>query len=87
MSSVSSLSGTKQNEGLAVFSPVDAPADSKAFLDSAGVAVSIPERVTSADFHIRGTPTFVLLDRRGKVLNVWVGELTGQSMDAIQKAI
>lgn len=72
---------------MAVFSPSDAPSQAKAFIDDAGVMASLPANVTSADFHIRGTPTFVLLDRRGKVLNVWVGELTGQSVDAIQKAI
>lgn len=32
--------------------------------------------MSTADFRIRGTPTFALLDRKGRVLRVWTGELT-----------
>ena len=32
--------------------------------------------ITTADFRIRGTPTFAVLDRKGKVLKLWTGELT-----------
>lgn len=40
--------------------------------------------LSSADFAIHGTPTFALVDRKGKVSKVWVGRLDAQSTAEIK---
>jgi len=43
-----------------------------------GVPVGDIQRAELASLKIAGTPTLLLVDRRGVVENVWVGQLTDQ---------
>ena len=51
------------------------PITANQFLGAAS-SVRYVSGITTADFRIRGTPTFAVLDRKGKVLKLWTGELT-----------
>ncbi len=50
----------------------------KKYLETLGVPVGDIQRAELASLKIAGTPTLLLVDRRGVVENVWVGQLTDQ---------
>lgn len=57
------------------------------FLTGGNIDMATYPGLSSSDFKIRGTPTFMILDRSGKVLDLWVGELSPDSVKAIKKAV
>jgi hypothetical protein len=44
-------------------------------------------RVNAQDMDIVGTPTLVLCDREGRIVNSWLGKLTDESQDAVLRAL
>lgn len=48
----------------------------KEYLESAHIVVDDVRQGPSTDLKVRGTPTLVLIDRRGVVRNEWVGALS-----------
>jgi thiol-disulfide isomerase/thioredoxin len=64
----------------------ESPAQAKPFLEKLGVPA---QDVREADFDamkVRYTPTLLLLDREGKVKNVWVGRLHDDEQKQVLKA-
>ena len=57
------------------------------YLGELGVAVDGIVNASLADIHVSATPTLVLVDRSGRVSNVWVGKLdTNRENEVIQRA-
>jgi thioredoxin-related protein len=47
----------------------------KAYLDKLGVSVDEVKQASLAAVGVRGTPTLILVDKAGKAVNSWVGQL------------
>jgi len=65
----------------------DAKAPETAKFNGAGVQ---PDNVVQIDFSkikVPGTPTLLLVDNNGKVLNVWVGKLDGSGEKEVLKVL
>ena len=57
------------------------------YLGELGVAVDGIVNASLADIHVSATPTLVLVDRSGRVSNVWVGKLdTNRENEVIERA-
>jgi len=57
------------------------------YLNELGVAVDGIVNASLADIHVSATPTLVLVDRSGRVSNVWVGKLdSNRENEVIQRA-
>lgn len=57
------------------------------YLDELGVVVDAIVNVSLSDVHVSATPTVFLVDRAGRVSNVWVGKLDGnRENEVIQRA-
>ncbi|HJP92914.1 MAG TPA: hypothetical protein VJ875_13230 [Pyrinomonadaceae bacterium] len=57
------------------------------YLNELGVVVDGIVNASLADIHVSATPTLVLVDRSGRVSNVWVGKLDSNTEnDVIQRA-
>lgn len=61
--------------------------DSRSFLSRANVNIPITSGLTFTDFGVRVTPTYVLLNREARVVEVWVGQLSKPSMDSVKHAL
>jgi hypothetical protein len=56
------------------------------YLNELGVAVDGIVNASLADIHVSATPTLLLVDRSGRVSNVWVGKLdSNRENDVIQR--
>ena len=57
------------------------------YLNELGVVVDGVVNVSLSDIHVSATPTLVLVDRSGRVSNVWVGKLdSNRENEVIQRA-
>ena len=57
------------------------------YLEDLGVVVDGIVNASLADIHVSATPTLVLVDRSGRVSNVWVGKLdSNRENEVIQRA-
>ena len=57
------------------------------YLNELGVVVDGVVNASLSDIHISATPTLVLVDRSGRVSNVWVGKLdSNRENEVIQRA-
>lgn len=63
------------------------PASADAFLDKAGLQIPRLANTSLASLGITGTPTVLLVDREGTVLDVWVGELSEDGQEDILAAV
>lgn len=62
-------------------------AEAGKYLNELGVVVDGIVNASLADIHVAATPTLVLVDRSGRVSNVWVGKLdSNRENDVIQRA-
>jgi peroxiredoxin len=61
----------------------DAEADLRAFLEAHGVAIDTVVSVSLTRTRVPGTPTLVLIDDRGVVLNQWVGLLAPEQQEQV----
>jgi len=59
------------------------PAEAEAYLKGEGVAVDEIRQATLPDLEISGTPTLLIVDRSGRVRNVWPGKLPGEKEDEV----
>ena len=67
---------------LAIFP--DNPTVAKSVLDEEGLDISFIPSVNLAQLRIPGTPTLLLMDDKGSILEVWVGKLSeGKELDLI----
>lgn len=51
------------------------PAESQKYLSDHGIAVTEVKHATPASLGVSGTPTLILVDDSGSVLNSWIGKL------------
>jgi thioredoxin-related protein len=72
----------------------DKPADAKKLVDDEAQKFSgagaQPDNMVNVDFaaiKVPGTPTLMLVDNNGKVLNVWVGKLNSDGEQEVLKAL
>lgn len=57
------------------------------YLNELGVVVDGMVNASLADIHVSATPTLVLVDRSGRVSNVWIGKLdSNRENDVIERA-
>ena len=74
------LTQTAQSKGniqtVAVF-PTSAD-ESAQYLAQQGVKVDAVKQAGLADVNVRGTPTVLLVDREGKVIDSWIGKLPAE---------
>ena len=57
------------------------------YLNELGVAVDGVVNASLSDIHVSATPTLVLVDRSGRVSNIWVGKLdSNRENEVIQRA-
>jgi hypothetical protein len=57
------------------------------YLEDLGVEVDSIVNASLSDIHVSATPTLVLVDRSGRVSNVWVGKLdSNRENEVIQRA-
>lgn len=65
--------------------------ESREYLRSLKVEIGDVRQCSFEDLKIRGTPTLILVDEQGAVLNVWLGRLPPeneqQAIDTIRKAV
>ena len=68
------LSKNRGDTNLVAVLPQDV-SESQGYLKNLGVEVDEVKQVSLSDLGLRGTPTLILVDEGGKVLNTWVGVL------------
>lgn len=51
------------------------PAESQKYLSDLGIAVNAVKHATPASLGVSGTPTLILVDGSGSVINSWMGKL------------
>ena len=57
------------------------------YLNELGVVVDGVVNASLSDIHVSATPTLMLVDRAGRVSNVWVGKLdSNRENEVIQRA-
>jgi hypothetical protein len=57
------------------------------FLNGLGVGVAEVVQAAVRDVGVRGTPTLLLVDRRGMVLRTWVGRLAPERESEVLAAV
>lgn len=53
--------------------------DSAKYLSEQGLNVDEVKQVGLSEINVRGTPTILLVDKKGKVKNLWVGKLSPEN--------
>nr|MDP9122625.1 hypothetical protein [Acidobacteriota bacterium] len=80
----------QRGSGVKVIAAVPQAADAAAEEKSFAAAGAHPDAFSPLDFQsakVPGTPTLMLVDRAGKVLDVWVGKLDGGREDEVLKKL
>jgi hypothetical protein len=62
-------------------------AEAKEYLTEAGVHVDDIRQVTLSSLGVRGTPTMLLVNNKGNVINVWTGKLQPTEEDQVLSAL
>lgn len=65
----------------------ESPQSIEQFLGSNGIELPFVAGVGLSDLQVKATPTVILADREGRVLNVWVGQLSQGRVDEVIKTV
>jgi hypothetical protein len=65
----------------------DEVADTRANFASHGVVIDDAIRVSLSDLKVTGTPTAILVDRSGTIIELWRGQLDGQGERSVEAAL